>query len=101
MQQDIRLFEHDGLLFGLVDEVRGQITAIELHAFDHLQLALQRLAVFNRDGPVLADLGHRVSDDLADRLISIGGDRADLADLLARSAGPAQLAQRLDDRAHG
>src|SRR5690606_24735510 len=39
--------------------------------------------VFDGDDAFLADLVHRVSDDLADRLVAVGRDRADLSDFLA------------------
>ena len=45
---------------------------------------LERLGLFDRDHAVLADLGHGVGDDLADRLVAVGRDGADLGDLVAR-----------------
>ena len=37
--------------------------------------------LLDRDGAVLADLVHRVGDDLADRGVPVGGDGGDLRDL--------------------
>ena len=56
------------LLLGVVDEVGRQVAAVELHAFDDVELVVQALAVFDGDDAFLADLVHRVGDDLADRL---------------------------------
>ena len=50
----------------VVDEIRRQVTAIELHAFDDIQLVLQSRSFLNRDDAFLADLLHRLGDDLAD-----------------------------------
>ena len=59
-------------LSALVDEVGGQVAAVELHAFDDVQFVVSRpLAVFNGDDAFLADLCHRFGDDVAD-----GDDRS-------------------------
>src|SRR5690606_25047938 len=81
--QDVRIVQRGGLLVGVVDEVGRQVAAIELHAFDRVQLVFERLAVFDGDDAFLADLVHRVSDDLADGLVAVGRDGANLGDFLA------------------
>jgi hypothetical protein len=50
----------------VVDEVRRQVAAVELHALDHVELVVQRLAFFDGDDAFLADLLHGLGDDLAD-----------------------------------
>ena len=67
VDQDDRILEHDFHALGIGHEVRRQIAAIELHAFDDIERGLERLAFFDRDDAVLADLVHRFRDDLADR----------------------------------
>ncbi len=57
-----------------------QVAAVELHAFDDIQLVVEARALFNRDHAFLADLLHRVGNGLADRLVGVRGDRADLRD---------------------
>src|SRR5712675_1882762 len=42
----------------IVDEVRREITAIELHAFDHFELVVEARALFNRDHALFADFRH-------------------------------------------
>ena len=98
VQQDVRIFENRDLLFRVVDEVRRDVAAVELHAFDQLELVLEALAVFDGDDAFLADLLHRFGDRLADRLVRVGGDGADLRDFLAGRAGLADLLQLLDNR---
>src|SRR6266853_5146521 len=98
VQKNIGLLQHRNLFFRVVDEIRREIPAVELHAFDHLEFVLQTLAVLDRDHPFLADFVHRIGDDLADRLISVGGNSPDLGDFLARGAGLGELLQLLDDR---
>src|SRR5690606_31268278 len=61
----------------------------------------QRLAVFDGDDAFLADLVHRVGDDLADRGIAVGRDRADLGDFLAGRDGAALLLQLGHGGGHG
>jgi hypothetical protein len=101
VQQDEGIVQNGDLLVRIVDEVGRQIAAVELHAFDHFQFVLQRLAVFDGDHAFLADLVHRVGDDLADIGVGVGGDRADLGNFLGRGAGLGNLLQLVDDGDHG
>jgi hypothetical protein len=93
-------FEQRDLLVRIVDEVRRDVAAVELHAFDEIELVLEALAVFDGDHAFLADLVHRLGDRLADRLVGVGRDRADLRDFLAGRARLADLLQLLDDGDH-
>src|SRR5690606_16360407 len=93
VDQDERIFQNGDLLFRVVDEVGRQVAAVELHAFHDVQFVLQRLAVFDGDHAFLADLVHRVSDDLADGLVAVGGDGTHLSNFLAGGAGLGQLLQ--------
>jgi hypothetical protein len=79
-----------GLALLVVDEVGRQVAAVELHALDDVQLVVQALAFFDGDDAFLADLLHRLGDDLADGVIGVGGDGADLGDLLVVGAGLGQ-----------
>src|SRR5689334_3369093 len=96
VQQDERVFEDGDLLFRVVDEVGRDVAAVELHALDEVELVLEALAVFHGDHAFLADLVHRVGDRLADLRVRVGGDGADLGDLLGRRARLADLLQLLD-----
>ena len=60
------VLEHDlhRLLVG--DEVGGEVAVVELHPLDEFEGRLHRLGLFDRDRAVLADLVHRVGDDVAD-----------------------------------
>src|SRR4051812_5894015 len=86
-EQDVRLVELDSLAGLLVDEVRREIAAVELHAFDGVELVLEARTFFDRDHAFLADLVHRIGNGLADRLIAVRRDRADLGDRLVVLAG--------------
>ena len=62
-----RVFEHAFHRRRLVDEVRRQVALVELHAFDELERGLGRLAFFDGDDAVFADLFHGVGQQVADR----------------------------------
>ncbi len=58
MQQDVGVFHQSQLTVLVVDEVRGQVAAVELHAFHDVQFIFQTGAIFNRDHAFFADLFH-------------------------------------------
>src|SRR5947208_182150 len=100
VQQNVRILEHADLLLGIVDEVRREIAAVELHALDEVKLVLERLAVLDGDHAFLADLVHRIGDDLADVEIGVRRDGADLGNLLRGGTGLGDLLQLLDHGDH-
>ena len=81
MQKDVGILELDDHLLGIGDEVGREIAAVELHALDHVELGLHALGFFDRDHALVADLLHGLGDHVADLLVVIGGDPADLRDL--------------------
>src|SRR5690606_22523766 len=101
VQQHVRVLELRRHRLLVVDEVRRQIPAVELHAFDELELVLDARALLDRDHALAADLVHRVRDDVADRLIGVRRDRADLRDRLTVRARLRQLLQLLDGHRGG
>ncbi len=83
VDEDVGVLE-DGLHgLGVGHEIRREVALVELHALDDFEGRLDRLGLLDRDRAVLADLVHGVGDDVADRLVPVGGDGGDLADLLA------------------
>ena len=83
VDQDDGVLEHDFHALRIGHEVGGEVAAVELHAFDDFERRLERLRLFDRDHAVLADLFHRLGDDLADRVVAVRRDRADLRDHVA------------------
>ena len=63
-------------------EVRREIAAIELHAFDQLDLGRDVASLFDGDHAVLADLHQGVGENLADLGIVVAGDRRHRLDRL-------------------
>ena len=66
VDQHERLFELDDLFVLVGDEVRREVAAIELHAFDDLDGGFRLLAFFDRDHAVFADLHEGVGQHVAD-----------------------------------
>src|SRR6185369_10480115 len=100
IEQDIGIFEQRHLLVGVVDEVRRQVAAVELHALDDFELVLQARTVFDGDHAFLAHFFHRFGNDVADVGVRVGGNRTDLRDLFARGAGLRKFFQFFNDRVH-
>ncbi len=96
-QQQQRAVElgHHGVR--LVDEVRGQVAAVKLHAFYNRQFVFQTRTFFNGDHAFLADFFHRFGDDRADGAVGVGGDSADLSDGLEIGAWLGQVLQLGDN----
>ena len=84
VDQDVGVLDRNFHALGIGDEVRREIAAVELHAFDDFELRLERLRLFDGDDAVFADLLHGLGNDLADGLIVVGGDGADLGDHVRR-----------------
>src|SRR5262249_48284199 len=63
-------------------EVRAEVAAVELHAFDDVDRRLQALALFDRNDAVLADLCETVGHDLADGAVVVGRDGGDVDDVV-------------------
>src|SRR5579862_1580731 len=72
VDQNDRILEHRFHALRIGHEVRREVPAVELHAFDDLERGLHRARFFNRDDAVLADLLHRFGDDLADGVVAVG-----------------------------
>ena len=83
VDQDVGLFLHRFHAVRIGDEVGAQVAAVELHAFDDFELGFEGLRLFDSDDAVLADLLHRLGNDVADGVIGVGGDGADLSDHVA------------------
>ena len=81
MNEEVRILQFDDHLFGVGDEIRRQVAAIELHPFDDVEFGFGGLGFLDGDDAFVADLLHRLGDHVADRLVAVGGDRADLGDL--------------------
>ena len=80
MDQDQGVFQHALHALGVGDEVRGEITAVKLHALDHFQRRLHGLRFLHGDDAVLADFLHRLGNDVADGEVVVGRNRAYLGD---------------------
>src|SRR6266436_5056405 len=99
--QDVGVLHLDAHLVGIGDEIRRDVAAVELHAFDHVELGLQRLRLLDRDDALVADLLHRLGEEAADFGVAIGRDGADLGDLLVRGDFLGVRLQVLHDRLDG
>ena len=80
VQEDVDVFKIGNHLVRVGHEVRRQVAAVELHAFNNFELGLGGLGFLNRDDAFIADLLHRLGDHLADGGLAIGGDGANLRD---------------------
>ena len=81
------------------DEVRGEITAVELHPLDDFQRSFDRLRLLHGNHSVLADLLHRLGDNAADSLVVVGRDGSHLGDHFTLH-GFRKLLELLNGRLH-
>ena len=100
-QQDVGVFQLGRHGFLIVDEVGGQIAAIELHAFHHIQLVLQAAAFLHGDDAFAPHLVHGFGDDLAHGGVAVGGNAAHLSHFLGGFARLGHLADGLHGGGHG
>ncbi len=97
--KDVGLIESRFHAVWIGDEVRGDVTSVELHALHELRFHPDALALFDGDNAVFPDLFHDVSDDVADLLV-MAGNRRDLGDLFLARDGRGDVAYALDDGGH-
>src|SRR6185312_6871242 len=82
MNENVRGLEFGDHLVGVGNEVRREISAIELHAFDDFEFGLHAFAFFDRDDALVPYLLHGFGDLGTYFGIAIRGDGADLGDLI-------------------
>src|SRR4029453_775501 len=99
--QDVGVGEFDRHLFRIGDEVGREVAAVELHAFNHVELEFEALGFLDRDHAFLADLLHRFGDLLADDGVAISRDYADLVDLFRTEYRLRAGLEVLDDLGNG
>ncbi|MNZ48629.1 hypothetical protein D3C78_663770 [compost metagenome] len=93
-QRAIQLGDHG---VWLVDEVRGQVATVELHAFHDRQFVFQARAFFNGDHAFFTDFFHGFGDDVTDGVVGVGRDGTYLSDGLGVGAWLGQGLQLFDD----
>src|SRR5690606_14166371 len=101
VQQDDRVLEGGGHLLGIGHEIGREIAAVELHALDHVELGLGGLGFLDGDDTLIAHLLHRLGDHVADFLLAIGRDGADLGDFGGGGDVLGGGAQAFHDLGHG
>src|SRR5260370_16036872 len=72
VDQDADIFEDALHAFRICDEIRREVSAVKLHAFDYFEGGLHRLGFLNGDDAILADLLHLFADDAAHLLVRVG-----------------------------
>jgi len=101
VDQDVGVIHLNAHLVSVGDEIGRDVAAVELHAFNHFELGLQGLRFLDGDHALVADLLHRIGEELADFGIAVRRDRANLRDLLVGRDLLGILLQVLDDRLDG
>src|SRR5712672_2208436 len=83
VDEDAHVFQNALHPLWVGNEVGRQVAAVELHTFDDFQRGFHGAGLFHGDDAVFADLLHGFGDDVADLLVIVGGNRADLRDHVA------------------
>src|SRR6202022_2708960 len=83
VDQNVGVLERNFHALGIGHEVGREVAAVELHAFNHVQLGLEGLGLLDGDDAILADLLHGLGHDVADGLVIVGGNGAHLGNHVA------------------
>ncbi|MPM47325.1 hypothetical protein SDC9_94034 [bioreactor metagenome] len=86
VDQNVRIRNDRFHLVGIGDEVRRNVTAVELHTFHVFLLEFQTFGFFNGDDAVFANLVHDLSDQLTDGGV-LGGGSGNIGDIFASGDG--------------
>ena len=79
--QQVSVIDNCFHLIGICAHIRGNIAAVELHAFHHVAVCLSGLGLFNGNHAIRRNFLHRFSDQLADRLVA-GRNRSHTSDII-------------------
>ena len=71
IQQNIRIFELAIHFIRIGNEIRREIAAVKLHAFNHIQFGFQTFGIFHGNHAFIADLFHRPGNILADSTVTV------------------------------
>src|SRR5258705_6164761 len=100
VQQHVDVLEFGCHFLGVGDEIGRQVTTVEFHALDDVDLGFERLVLLDGDDAFIAAPLHRLRDHLADRGVAIGRDGADLGDFGRRGDRLGALLPALDHGMH-
>ena len=101
VDQDHGVLQDHLHVVGVGHEVGAEVAAVELHALDGVERRVGPLGLLDGDHAVLADLLHRLGDQVADLVVVVGRDGADLGDLLLATDFAGQLLEPRHDLGHG
>ena len=85
---------------GVGDKVRGDVSALELHALDHVEAVLGSAALLHGDDTRAANLGHGVSNQLSDLHVATGRHGGDIDEVAVRDLG-GELSKLRNEVVHG
>ena len=72
VQENEWVLKHGNLLVGVVNKVGRQIATVKLHALNDVEFVVQRLAVFDRNDALFANLLHGLRNNFADLAVGVG-----------------------------
>jgi hypothetical protein len=101
VDQDQTVLQHAGHVRRVIDEVRGSVPLIELHAFGEFESGRVPLAFLDGDDPVAANALHGLGNQVADGLVVISRNGADLGNFCLRLDRLGSLLNVLDRRLDG
>src|SRR5258708_25469998 len=81
VDQDIRILQFRLQFFAVGNEIRRDITAIELHTFYYVNGSIGSFGFFYGDNAFFAYFSESLCDELADGVVIVGRDRSNLFDL--------------------
>jgi hypothetical protein len=82
-EQDRRVLEHRLHPLGVLDQVRREVTVLDLHPLDELDLDPGQRHLLERDHSLGADVVQRLGDGAPDPLVLLGGDRRHVDEVVA------------------
>ncbi len=82
VNQDVRLVHLDLHGLGVGNEIRTDISAVELHTLYHVYGRVHTFCLADGDNAVFADFAHSVGNQLTDGRVVVGGDGSHLFNLV-------------------
>src|SRR3990167_2687134 len=83
MNENVSVIKNSFHFFSIRYEVRREISLVKLHSLNDVKASLNRFSLFYRDGSILTNFFHSISNNLTDGFIPVSRNGSNLSNFSA------------------